>query len=316
MDALETGALSEWRADAELFGTLGSDGVGRLGDRQLARRVRATAHLPVVQGVAVPAALLTASAAARSGGDERGQGQVMADTLVERVTGQASAAAVPVEVQLVITDRALFTGALGAESGRHPLADTPAEIPGYGPVPAAWARELLHPPASEDATAATVWLRRLYTHPDDGSLVAMGDGAVRRLTSQGHVELGLEPSVRTKEGCGPDSGHNPPSSAYERRGALRRPSRIPTELTWCRVQPAMAAETGHHLSPVAWRPVERLVQRARHDRRRPRAHLGEPDVAHVRALGARCQTDEVSPGDVPYGDPPVLYRRTVRFPSE
>ncbi|MFW0769375.1 hypothetical protein ACLRGH_05020, partial [Arthrobacter koreensis] len=34
----------------------------------------------------------------------------MADTLVERVTGQAAADRVPVEVQLVITDRTLFTG--------------------------------------------------------------------------------------------------------------------------------------------------------------------------------------------------------------
>ena len=66
-----------------------------------------TALLPVEQGVAVYAALQAAVGAARATGDgaapdQRGAGQVMADTLVERVTGQATAAAVPVEVQLVM----------------------------------------------------------------------------------------------------------------------------------------------------------------------------------------------------------------------
>ena len=51
----------------------------------------------------------------------------MADTLVERVTGQATATAVPVEVQLVMTDAALL--------GEDP---TPAHLHGYGPVPAPW----------------------------------------------------------------------------------------------------------------------------------------------------------------------------------
>ena len=61
-----------------------------------------TALLPVAQGVAVLAALERAAGSARAEGDERGRGQVMADTLVERVTGQATAAAVPIEVQLVM----------------------------------------------------------------------------------------------------------------------------------------------------------------------------------------------------------------------
>ncbi|SDP34364.1 protein of unknown function [Pedococcus dokdonensis] len=61
-----------------------------------------TALLPVAQGVAVLAALETAAASARAGGDDRGRSQLMADTLVERVTGQATAEAVPIEVQLVL----------------------------------------------------------------------------------------------------------------------------------------------------------------------------------------------------------------------
>jgi hypothetical protein len=67
-----------------------------------------TALLPVHEAVAVYAALTRTADTARAGGDPRGRGQLMADTLVQRVTGQAGAAAVPIEVQLVMTDRAFF----------------------------------------------------------------------------------------------------------------------------------------------------------------------------------------------------------------
>ncbi|MFD1506586.1 HNH endonuclease [Georgenia yuyongxinii] len=93
----------------------------------------------------------------------------MADTLVERVTGQAVAAAVPVEVQVVMTDRALLAG-----------DDEPATIPGYGTVPAAWARLLVHERTNGAGCAAgtadepvLVWLRRLFTAPSTGQLVAL-----------------------------------------------------------------------------------------------------------------------------------------------
>lgn len=62
-----------------------------------------TGLLPVAQGVAVYVALLREADARRAAGDERGKGQVLADTLVERVTGQTSAPDVPVEVDLVMT---------------------------------------------------------------------------------------------------------------------------------------------------------------------------------------------------------------------
>jgi hypothetical protein len=113
------------------------------------------ALLPVPEGVAVITSLEQAAAQARAQGDARTRGQVMADTLVERVTGQATATAVPVEVQVVMSDQTL----LGAD-------DTPAQVPGYGPVPAGLARDLLAT-ADRDAKA---WLRRLYTHPKTGAL--------------------------------------------------------------------------------------------------------------------------------------------------
>ncbi len=59
--------------------------------------------MPVEQGVAVYAALLAAAASAHAAGDERTKGQIMSDTLVERVTGQSFAGAVPLEIGLVMT---------------------------------------------------------------------------------------------------------------------------------------------------------------------------------------------------------------------
>ncbi|HET8595679.1 MAG TPA: HNH endonuclease, partial [Intrasporangium sp.] len=98
-----------------------------------------TAVLPVTQAVAVHAALARAAATAKANGDPRSTGQLMADTLVALVTGQEAATDIPIEVQVIITDRALLHG-----------DDTPAHIPGYGPVPAAWLRHLLTPDDLED----------------------------------------------------------------------------------------------------------------------------------------------------------------------
>jgi hypothetical protein len=149
-----------------------------------------TGLLPVRAGVAAYAALRRAADEARVTGDPRSRGQVMADTLVERVTGQAIATGAPVAVGLVMTDRALFAG-----------DSEPAVVPGYGPVPAPLARDWLRPakapttagagdPAASDAgdpaasdvgephpRSAEVWLRRLFTHPTTGQLVAMDSKA-------------------------------------------------------------------------------------------------------------------------------------------
>ena len=117
--------------------------------------------LPLPQGVAVIAALNRQADSLRSQGDERSRGQIMADTLVERVTGRAPASAVPVEVKLVMTDQALFNFGDGS--------DEPAHVEGFGPIPAELARRI----ALAAARGADLWLRRLYTSPDTGQLVAM-----------------------------------------------------------------------------------------------------------------------------------------------
>jgi len=206
--ALESGTLSEWRAtlivresaclqvedrralDAELCGDpAGLDGMG---DARLTAAAKAiayrldphavvdraakaenertvtirpapdtmtylTALLPVAQGVSVYAALRR-EADIRD--DGRSRGQVMADTLVERVTGREATVPTPIAVNLVLSDETL----LGGDS-------TPADVSGYGPIPAAVARAMVACAIDDRRSRAT--LRRLYTHPRTGALVSM-----------------------------------------------------------------------------------------------------------------------------------------------
>jgi hypothetical protein len=122
--------------------------------------VRLSALLPVAAGVSAYATLCRDADLNLSGGDRRGRGQLMADLLVERVTGQTRADQVPVEINLIMTDQALFnTG---------PARNEPALLPGYGPLPAPLARHL----ATHDEHVPR-WIRRLYTRPSDGQLVAL-----------------------------------------------------------------------------------------------------------------------------------------------
>ena len=114
-----------------------------------------TALVPVEQGVSMYAALLRAADSARATGDPRGKGQVMADALVQRVTGQQAADDVPVAVNLVISDQALL-----GES------DDPGHRDGHEPFPADLARRWI-----SGASRAT--LRRVYASPESGQLVAM-----------------------------------------------------------------------------------------------------------------------------------------------
>jgi hypothetical protein len=177
-----------------------------------------TALLPVAQGVAAYAALMRAADAARAAGDPRGRGQVMADELVSRLAtgacihpgsgsvpggrdGEARRPPARLEVQLVMTDRALLAG-----------DDAPAVVPGYGTVPGPWARQLVldalapaeaagpegltphrarHP---EPLGKVQVWVRRLFTAPTSGQLVAME--ARGRLAAKGLADL-----IRARDGA-------------------------------------------------------------------------------------------------------------------
>ncbi len=129
------------------------------------------ALLPVAEGVAAYAALDRAAASATATGDPRGRGQLMADTLVARVTGcDPVEAPVPVQVELVMTDASLL-----GDGGDHEPATVRARGMAPVPVPAGVARGLL----ARAGAAGSAWIRRLYTAPDPSVLVAM-DARARR----------------------------------------------------------------------------------------------------------------------------------------
>jgi len=116
-----------------------------------------TALLPVAQGVSIYAALKREADVCCDG---RARGQVMADTLVERVTGRPAEQPVPVSVNVVISDQALVG-----------VGNPAAVIAGYGPVPSALARKLIAEAVADQRSQAT--LRRLYATPATGALVAL-----------------------------------------------------------------------------------------------------------------------------------------------
>jgi hypothetical protein len=116
------------------------------------------AHLhargPAEQILAAHAALDEHARALRAAGDERTLGQIMCQTLVERITGQRYAEDTNVEVHLVM-DAETFTGQDDGE---------PVDLTGYGPISPAVADDVL-------ASAPNAWIRRLLVDPVDGTLV-------------------------------------------------------------------------------------------------------------------------------------------------
>jgi len=171
--ALETGLLNEWRATLLVRETACLTAAERHVSLRPApdTMCHLSALLPVAQGVAVYNALTRHADTLRTAGDPRTRGQAMADALVERTTGTPGGIS-GIEIQLVMTDRTLFQ------------ADSePARLPGYGTVPAGWARTLINDTAGtgtgtpgEERDVKT-WLRRLYTRPGSGELVGMDSRA-------------------------------------------------------------------------------------------------------------------------------------------
>ncbi|RZL81866.1 MAG: HNH endonuclease [Rhodococcus sp. (in: high G+C Gram-positive bacteria)] len=117
--------------------------------------------MPVEQAVCLQATLGRDAdsliATGNSGG--RTRNQLMVDLLFARGTGQAVACGVPVAVNLVLSDETLLAG--GHE---------PAQLQGYGPVPAGIARQLVADAVSADTEVS---LQRVYACPQSGALTAM-----------------------------------------------------------------------------------------------------------------------------------------------
>ncbi|MCP3422580.1 HNH endonuclease [Nocardioides pinisoli] len=150
----ETRRCRRARADRRVTSRALDDGTGQL-----------TAVLPIETLSAVRAALDAEVAAARASGDARTAGQVRADTLAARITGDETGTdAVPVRVDLVIAVESLFGD--GTE---------PGHVTGAGHLPAALCIDLVR----RASHAAKATLRRLFVTPGDRALVAM-ESASRR----------------------------------------------------------------------------------------------------------------------------------------
>lgn len=173
--------------------------------------MRLTALLPTHEGVAAYAALAQAASAAKATGDQRSRGAVMADTLMQRVTGAAEGEVVPVEIHLLMTDTALLgDGADVALIDGHPipgpvarnLALTGALFPetqlrdpdAAGAAPSA----AQHRPDPGAAPAPMRWIRRLYADPVSGDLTAID---ARRRAFSGQVRTFI--SARDQRCRGP-----------------------------------------------------------------------------------------------------------------
>ena len=162
-----------------------------------------TALIPLTQGVRILNTLTKAAKSAKAAGDQRGKGQLMADSLIHRLTQHApcdagaggigdhqgillgNAAALPgalcstpsdadITLELVMTDRSLFGG-----------AEDPAILVGHDPIPSPLARLMVlgdgdgagYGSTSGGEFSPRVWLKRLFTHPESNALLAMDSKA-------------------------------------------------------------------------------------------------------------------------------------------
>ncbi|MEV0890354.1 DUF222 domain-containing protein [Promicromonospora sp. NPDC050262] len=116
-----------------------------------------TALVPMAEGVQAYAQLKSHAEMVKAAGDGRGAGQIMADTLIERVTARepGHAGDVPVTINLLVSDETLLAG------GNEPSVVLEGAPAGVGTVPAPVARHL----AAHAIETDTAWLRSIYVNP-------------------------------------------------------------------------------------------------------------------------------------------------------
>ena len=152
-----------------------------------------TGFLPAEGGIAAWVALDRHARTLKSAGDQRTLGQLRADTMIERLTGQVTAAAVPVEIGITMTVDSLLA-----------KDDNPAMLAGYGPIPADLARAIAtgsddgggygdgstgtghrtNGRTDEDIERAAVFVRRIFTDPADDTVTAID---TKRRRFSGHA---------------------------------------------------------------------------------------------------------------------------------
>jgi hypothetical protein len=164
-----------------------------------------TVLMPAAQGQLVRQALAREAASAVAAGSERSRAQVMADVVVGRVTGRDPVATpVPVTLNLVMSDETLLTG-----------GEQPAQLDGYGPIPAALARDMVLA-AAADATVGAA-LRRLYAQPGTNKLVAM-ESKARAFPKALATFIGLRDQICRTPYCNARIRHTDHVTPHAKRG--------------------------------------------------------------------------------------------------
>ncbi|WP_232820172.1 DUF222 domain-containing protein [Brachybacterium sp. YJGR34] len=187
MPSLDGAGTRRWRqAVATAIGELDPDGAARRHRRaRRGRHVTVTpgehgmatlsAHLPAIDAKLAHKRLSLEAERLRATGAREGHGALMADAMVGTLLGREGAMEpVTLDIGLVITDRSLL----------DPGTGDVAHVEGYGPVPAEAVRTALRAalappvegeedPCGPDGEAVRAVLRRLYTHPRTGELVAV-----------------------------------------------------------------------------------------------------------------------------------------------
>ena len=124
-----------------------------------------TATVSGLDGARIRKGLSIAAERARAQGDRRGHQQIMADLFADALIGRGDGVdPCTLEIGVIITDRSLWA----------PAHADAATIEGFGPVPYEHIREEMHAAmTAEEGSDLALTLRRLYTDPEDGQLVAI-----------------------------------------------------------------------------------------------------------------------------------------------
>jgi hypothetical protein len=176
------------RADQRVTMTPETDGV-------------ATLHVrgPAEQILAAHKALDDWATGLGAAGDTRTRGQIMCQTLVERVTGMSYADEPDVEINLVLDAETLVAD-----------GDNPVDLVGYGPISPDVAEEII-------AKARNASVRRLLTNPVDGTLVVR-EPRRRRFDGPTAAHIKTRDRWCRQPGCDLKIRHNDHVHAYEHGG--------------------------------------------------------------------------------------------------
>lgn len=179
-----------------------------VGDRYVSLRPAAdgmtflTALIPLKQGVRILATLTRIAAGAKASGDDRGKGQIMADSLMHRLvhhtpcdagagtntdhrgSGQAGKiwpspspcnhgtdSATEATMCTSVDQPEVTLELVMTDRSLFGGANDPAILVGYDPIPAPLGRRMIF--GNGNGTSPRVWLKRLFTHPDSNALLAM-----------------------------------------------------------------------------------------------------------------------------------------------